>query len=45
LLVAPDRLGSSSINRLLAGHDLYPAELVLRRASLESVFLELTDGV
>jgi ABC-2 type transport system ATP-binding protein len=45
LLVTPGRLGSSAVNRLLAGNDLYPAELVLRRASLESVFLELTEGV
>ncbi len=45
LLVTPDRLGSSAVSRLLAGHDLYPAELVVRRASLESVFLELTEGV
>jgi hypothetical protein len=45
LLVVPDPLGSSAVSRLLAGHDLYPAELVVRRASLESVFLQLTDGV
>jgi ABC-2 type transport system ATP-binding protein len=45
LLVAADRLGSSAVSRLLAGHDLYPAELVVRRATLESVFLELTEGV
>jgi ABC-2 type transport system ATP-binding protein len=45
LLVVPDPLGSSAVSRLLAGHDLYPAELVIRRASLESVFLQLTDGV
>ena len=45
LLVTPGQLGSSAISRLLAGNDLYPAELVLRRASLESVFLELTEGV
>jgi ABC-2 type transport system ATP-binding protein len=45
LLVVPGELGSSAINRLLASHDLYPAELVVRRASLESVFLQLTEGV
>jgi ABC-2 type transport system ATP-binding protein len=45
LLVVPDPLGPSAVSRLLAGHDLYPAELVVRRASLESVFLQLTDGV
>jgi hypothetical protein len=45
LLAAADGLGSSAISRLLAGQSLYPAELVVRRASLESVFLQLTDGV
>jgi ABC-type multidrug transport system ATPase subunit len=45
LLVTADRLGSSAVSRLLAGQGLYPAELVIRRASLESVFLQLTDGV
>jgi ABC-2 type transport system ATP-binding protein len=40
-----DGLGPSGINRLLAEHELYPAELSVRRASLESVFLELTEGV
>jgi ABC-2 type transport system ATP-binding protein len=45
LLVVPDPLGPSAVSRLLAGHDLHPAELVVRRASLESVFLQLTDGV
>jgi ABC-2 type transport system ATP-binding protein len=45
LLVVPDPLGPSAVSRLLAGRDLYPAELVVRRASLESVFLQLTDGV
>jgi ABC-2 type transport system ATP-binding protein len=45
LLVGGDRLASSAVSRLLAGQGLYPAELVVRRASLESVFLELTEGV
>jgi len=45
LRVSLDSLGPSAINRLLAEHDLHPAELVVRRASLESVFLDLTDGV
>ncbi len=45
LLVLPGQLSSSAINRLLADSGLYPAELVLRKASLESVFLELTEGV
>ena len=45
LLVVPSQLGSSAVNRLLADKGLYPAELVVRRASLESVFLELTEGV
>ena len=45
LLVTPDRLGSSAVGRLLGSQDLYPAELVIRRASLESVFLELTEEV
>jgi ABC-2 type transport system ATP-binding protein len=43
--VSLDGLGPSAINQLLAEHELYPAELAVRRASLESVFLELTEGV
>ena len=45
LLVVPAELGPSAVNRLLAGKDLYPSELIVKRASLESVFLELTEGV
>ena len=39
------RTGSPSgaeVIRLLAGHDLFPAEVANRRQSLESVFMELT---
>jgi ABC-2 type transport system ATP-binding protein len=45
LRVSLDGPSPSAINRLLAEHDLHPAELVVRRASLESVFLDLTEGV
>jgi ABC-2 type transport system ATP-binding protein len=45
LMVNFEPRSSSDINRLLAGQSLYPAELVVRRASLESVFLDLTEGV
>ena len=45
LMVSFEPRSSSDINRLLAGQGLYPAELVVRRASLESVFLDLTEGV
>ena len=45
LLVDFEPRSSSDINRMLADKGLYPAELVVRRASLESVFLELTEGV
>ncbi len=45
VLVDGSHMGSSAVCRLLAGQGLYPAELVVRRASLESVFLQLTDGV
>ncbi len=43
LLVAPADGGGSRVARSLAEAGLYPAELTLRRPSLESVFLELTD--
>jgi ABC-2 type transport system ATP-binding protein len=45
LRVTLDGPGPSAINKLLAERDLHPAELAVRRASLESVFLDLTDGV
>jgi ABC-2 type transport system ATP-binding protein len=32
----------SELVRTLAGHDLFPAEVVIRRLSLEAVFMELT---
>jgi len=40
--VAPDQ--GSRVARALAAADLYPAEISVHRASLESVFLELTEG-
>ncbi len=41
--VGPDH--GSRVSRTLAAADLYPAEISVPRASLESVFLELTEGV
>ena len=40
---APNDSGAE-ISRALAGHEIYPAELIVHSANLESVFLELTGG-
>ena len=42
LLVEMDGARGSEVSRRLARHDLYPAELAIRRQTLEHVFIELT---
>ena len=44
LWVAAPASAGSAISRALAGAEVYPAQLVVRRPSLESVFIELTGN-
>ncbi len=44
LMVDAPKDSGAEISRALAGHEMYPAELIVHSANLESVFLELTGG-
>jgi ABC-2 type transport system ATP-binding protein len=44
LIIDAPKDSASRVNRVLAEHDIFVSELVTRNVSLESVFLQLTDG-
>lgn len=44
LIIDAPKDSSSRVNRVLAEHNIFVSELVTRNVSLESVFLQLTDG-
>ncbi len=44
LMVDAPKESGAEISRALAEHQMYPAELIIHSANLESVFLELTGG-
>ena len=44
LMVDAPKDSGADISRTLAEHQMYPAELIVHSANLESVFLELTGG-
>jgi ABC-2 type transport system ATP-binding protein len=44
LIIDAPKDSASRVNRVLAEHDIFASELVTRNVSLESVFLQLTDG-
>jgi ABC-2 type transport system ATP-binding protein len=44
LIIEAPTDSASLVNRVLAEHDIFASEIVIRNVSLESVFLQLTDG-
>ncbi len=44
LIVDAPKDSASLVNQVLAEHDIFASELITRNLSLESVFLQLTDG-
>jgi hypothetical protein len=44
LIVDEPKDSASLVNQVLAEHDIFASELITRNLSLESVFLQLTDG-
>jgi len=44
LIIEAPTDSASHVNRVLAEHNIFASEIVIRNVSLESVFLQLTDG-